>query len=168
MDRRTILGTLGSVGIVALTGCLADGGESGTPENGTASDTATGTPDSTDAPAPELADSGFEITGKEGGSGTDTATVSTDDLIVTVEGVISGRNGCQTAELDSVTYNAETDELTVAVVTTRRADAGPACTQEIVAIDYVATAEFDHGTPGHVVVTHGDGETSETVTTASP
>ena len=77
-----------------------------------------------------------------------------------------GEAGCRTAELGSVNYDGE--ELTVAVATTRREDAGDACTQAVVEVDYRATVAFEHGSPDTVVVTHDRGDGPETVTTTSP
>ena len=165
MDRRTVLGTVGAAGIVALTGCLADGGGDDTP-SATGTDTATGTPTPTPAPDPRLTGSDFEVTSTAGGTQADSAAVTVDGTDIVVEGTIWGRNGCQTAELDSVNYSDDT--LTVAVATTQRGDAGDACTQGIVEIEYTATVAFENGLPGTVVVTHDYGDGPETVTTTSP
>jgi hypothetical protein len=155
MNRRTLLGTLSSAAILALTGCLGDGGSDDR------------TPDETDTP-PTITDTEFEVIRSQGGTQTDTATVATDGTAVAVDGTIWGRNGCQTAELAGATYDSGADELTVAVATTRRDDAGDVCTQGLVELDYAATVAFENGTPGTVVVTHSRGDTTETVTTVSP
>ncbi|MDS0282065.1 hypothetical protein [Haloarcula onubensis] len=161
MNRRTLLGTVATTGIVALTGCLSDGSGGGTP-----SDTATATDTPTPTPTPTFTDSDFEVLSTRGGTQVDSATVTVDGTDIVVEGTVWGRDGCRTAELASVNYNA--DELTVAVATTRRADAGEACTQGVVEIDYRATVEFDDAAPGTVVVTHDRGDGAETVVNTSP
>ena len=159
MDRRALLGTICTGSIIALTGCL--GSDVGTP---TGNRTASATP--TPAPTPALTDSEFEVTSTQGGTETDSATVAVNGHDVVVEGTTWGRNGCRTAELDSVNYDGDT--LTVAVATTRRDDAGDACTQGIVELSYRATVEFENGLPGTVVVTHDHGDGPETVVTTSP
>ena len=157
MNRRKLLGTVGSAVVVVLTGCLGDG----TPRD-------TDTPAETDAQTPTMTDTEFTVRDSHGGTQTDSATVAVEGETVVVEGTIWGRNGCQTAELVSADYDAAADELTVAVATTERPDAGDACTQAIVEIDYEARVRFEHGTPGTVVVTHSRGSDTETVTTVSP
>lgn len=164
MDRRTLLGTVSTASIVALTGCL-DGGGDDTPSD-TGTDTASGTPSPTPAPNPTLTGSDFRVDSIQSGTQTDSATVTADGTDIVVEGTIWGQDGCQTAELASVNYNA--DELTVAVETTEREDAGDSCTQAVVEIAYTATVEFENGPPGTVVVTHDRGDGPETVVTTSP
>ena len=152
MDRRTLLGAAGTVGIGVLAGCSSNGGSQ------------TETPTQT----PTMTDSEFTVTRNESGTETDDATVSFDDTTVTVEGTIWGSNSCQTAELDSADYDDAADELTITVATTEREDAGDVCTQAIVEIDYRATISFERGLPGSVVVTHARDDDSTQVTTASP
>ncbi|WP_276249587.1 hypothetical protein [Haloarcula rara] len=163
MKRRTLLGAIGTTGLAALAGCLDDGGGDGTPtDTGTATETPTPMP----TPAPSLTGSGFEVDSIEGGTETDSATVSADGTDVVVEGTIWGENGCQTAELGSANYNDGT--LTVAVETAEDSEAGDACTTATVEIDYTATVEFENGTPETVVVTHDRGDGPESVVTTSP
>jgi len=144
MKRRTLLGSLG---LVALAGCAGDdGGQSST----------------------TVTDSELAVGSIEPGQQVDDATVSTGDGTVTVEGTIWGPDGCATATLDSAEYDADNDELTVAVATTRREDAGDSCTQAIVEIDYRVTVSIEGATPGRIVVTHDHGDGPEEVATASP
>jgi hypothetical protein len=161
MKRRTLLGTIGTAGLVTLTGCLSDDGRGTPSDTGTAADTPSPMP----TPTPALTDSGFEIVSEESGTQADSASVSVDGATVVVEGTIWGSNGCQTAELDSVNYNDGT--LTVAVATTRATDADEMCTQQIVKIDYRTTAEFANGLPDTVVVTHSRDGAEETVVRTS-
>jgi hypothetical protein len=157
MDRRRLLGTVGLAGIAALTGCLADGAGDETP------DETTDTPTPQPTPMPTMTETEFTVRESRGGTQRDSATVSFDGSTVVVAGTIWGRDGCQTAGLDSATYDGAADELTVAVETLRRADAGDACTQAIVEIDYEATVAFDGSLPERVVVTHDRGGEVETV-----
>jgi hypothetical protein len=149
MDRRGLLRTGLLPAIVALAGCLSDGGGGGTPAE------------------PTVTDTEFAVLGRTSGSQTDDATVTFDDATVTVEGTIWGSDGCQTAVLDSADYDAAADELTVAVAEATREDAGDACTQAIVETEYRARVAFDGGFPGTVVVTHDHGDGPQQVTTAS-
>ena len=165
MDRRTLLGTVSSVGTVALTGCLSGGGD-GTPSAATTG-TATATPTPTPAPDPTLTDSTFTVVGNQSGTQNDSAAVSVDGGTVIIGGTIWGRDGCQTAELRSVNYDRGADELLVPVQTTERSDAGDSCTQAIVEIDYTATISFENGPPETVVVTHDRGDGPVTVVTTS-
>jgi len=164
MDRRTLVGTLSAVGAVALTGCLSDGGDV---PNATATGTATGTATPTPPPDPTLTDSTFTVVGSESGTRTDSASVSGDGGDVVVEGTIWGADGCRTARLPTVNYSSAADELTVPVETAERADAGDACTQAIVEIEYRATVAFENGPPSTVVVTHDRGDGPESVATTS-
>jgi hypothetical protein len=110
---------------------------------------------------PELQASSFSVTGVASDDPRQTADASfdTDTETVTVTGTIVGNDGCATAKLGTVEYDAADDQLTVDVVTTRREDAGDgACTQQMVGIDYEAAVSFDGGTPSRVAVSHdGDG-----------
>ena len=144
MKRRSFLG---SVGLAAFAGCVGDGG-------GSSSTTIT--------------DAELQVEGIGSGEQIDDATVSVADGTVTVEGTIWGPNGCATAELDSADYDADSDELTVAVATTRREDAGDVCTQAIVEIEYRASVSVEGSSPGTVLVTHDHGDGPGQVTSASP
>ena len=161
MKRRTLLGTIGTTGLVTLTGCLSDDG------NGTPSITGTAavTPTPMSTPTPTMTDSAFEVLSQRGGTQVDSATVTADGSDIVVEGTIWGSDSCQTAELDSVNYNDGT--LTVAVATTTADEAGDMCAQQIVEIGYRVTVAFQNGTPDTVVVTHDRGSGSTVVTTTS-
>ncbi|MFW5929973.1 MAG: hypothetical protein ACOCT0_06115 [Halobacteriota archaeon] len=78
--------------------------------------------------------------------------------IVEVNGSIIGSDGCKTAALDAVEYDASEDEVSLDVVTQDRDDAG-SCTQALVEIWYRARVYFEAGAPDDVSVTH-DGEES--------
>lgn len=85
------------------------------------------------------------------------ASFNPDEETVVVTGTIVGSNGCMTADVGDVNYDAESDQLSVDVVTTKRDDAGDVCTQQLVAIDYEATFSFDGRIPSSVSVSH-DGQ----------
>ena len=149
MNRRTFLGTACFAGAVSLGGCLSDGGG--------------------DTPAdPTVTTTEFTVLGGRSGTEVDEATVAVEGTTVTVEGTIWGADGCQTAELAGADYDAEADELTVAVAEATREDAGNACTTAIVETEYRATVEFEGGLPDSVVVTHDHGDGPQEVTTTSP
>lgn len=160
MNRRTLVQYL-AVGTAALAGC-ASGGDPGT------GDTSTDTV-ATDGGADQstVSDSNFTVTGQESGTQVDEATVQFDAETVRVDGTIWGSNGCKTAVLGGADYTANTGELTVAVVTTDREDAGDACTQAIVEIGYEAEVRFEGGRPDTVVVTHDRGDGPVEVTSES-
>lgn len=101
-------------------------------------------------------DESFEVVGSDCGRGADRADVERGADRVNVDGTIGGRNGCETAELERVTYDDGADELTIAVRTVDDGAEG-ACMQCIVDVDYRATVEFDDGTPADVRILH-DGE----------
>lgn len=179
MKRRTLLRAVAAASAAGIAGCTGTGPGGGGPADsptdsptGTPADSPTGTPaDSpTDTPTPtptpgppELTGQSFEVLDKGCGTGTDRATVKRNDQTVTVTGVISGSNGCYTAELERARYDAGADELRVNV---RSFDPGDeaACMQCIVDIDYRATFEFEGGRPGSVTVRHN----GERVRTATP
>ena len=131
MNRRTLLR---AAPLLALSGCLGGGGGGG------------------DDP-PRVTDRSFEDTGEC--SNAETATVDAGGSTVSVEGCITGPNGCAVAALDSATVTDGDLEL---VVTTER-DAPPdvACTEALVYRAYTATITLDgeaasvrviHDTPG--------------------
>jgi len=164
MDRRTLLETAGAVGVVALAGCGGRDADGDTPSNSTDATTPTDTETRTvDAVTMQ---SDFTVLGSQSGQERDEASVSTAGSTVTVEGTIWGADGCTTAELDGVTYDAAADELTVAVATTERETTATAWTQTIVEIDYRSTVSFEGPLPG-VVVTHDRGDGPVEVARAS-
>lgn len=122
----------------------------------TETDGGTETPDGSDG-SNELVDRSFEVGGTECGQGANRAAVSRGDDRVDVDGTITGRNGCYTAELEDATYDEESDELRIAVSAYDDSDEYEGCQQCIVDVDYRATFEFRDGTPEEVTVFH-DGE----------
>lgn len=163
-------GTPGTDG-ASPTGTGSDGSHEGT-ATGTPTDDGAGTPTETDDRTPTGTDRGtatddgsgsnamvgrsFEVVGTECGQGANRADVSRGDDRVDVDGTISGRNGCYTAELEQATYDDGADELTVAVRSYDDSDGGY-CQQCIVDVEYRASFEFRDGTPDEVTVVH-DGD----------
>lgn len=125
-----------------------------TPTESTPTEEPTSTETSTSG-SRELTDRSFEVVDSSCGEGANRAVVERSTDRVDVDGVIDGRNGCYTAELDRAVYDDEADELTVDVRAFEEGDG--ACMQCIVDVDYRATFRFDRGTPDTVTVRH-DGE----------
>lgn len=165
MKRRTLIRAVAVGGIGGITGCVGsdpDGGgstagptESPT-EEPTDTPTGTATPRSTPTSTPghpRLTGRSFEVVDGECGNETNRATVEWAERTVTVTGVISGSNGCYTAELQRAKYDSDEDELRVDVQSYEPEDASN-CTMCIVQIDYRSEFEFEGRTPETVTVRH--------------
>lgn len=168
MHRRQLLSAVGALTTLVLAGCTGSGapspdrdddGSSGSPTETTtptADDSSTPADDST--PDRQLELESRELTVVDAGSGQQRDEAEIDfrqeanEVLVT--GLIWGSDGCKTAHLAEATYDTDEDRLSVAVATRDREDAGGACTQAIVEIDYEATFGFANGTPGEVTVSH--------------
>ena len=147
MERRTFI--TATAGLLAATaGCV--GGAPETPDDGPAT-TATPTPAAPAITARSLEPR--EQCDQAGG-----ATISAADGAVTVDGCIVGKNGCMVPALESATYDADADELTVRVVTEDQSDEDEMCTQQIVHRGYRVTVEFAGGLPGTTTVIHDGAE----------
>jgi hypothetical protein len=150
VNRRTLLRTLGAGGGALLAGCLdrPPGDGAGTPTS-----TSTATPEPT-----HITDRSFEVTNVACGTTGEAATVTFEPNAVTVEGSITAPDPCHSAELDSATYDADADRLTVAVRShLPEENRSQACVECIADVDYRARVSHRGGDPGTVVVTH-DGE----------
>ncbi|WP_235007186.1 hypothetical protein [Haloarcula mannanilytica] len=155
MKRRRFLQCGGFAGAAAVAGCLGTGpGNEESPTDGAGE-------------APGVTETAFSVTKRTAGTQANTATVSFDGARVVVEGTIWGANGCKTAELTDAVYDADADELTVAVGTTDMPDAGDMCTQAVMEINYRAVVTLANGRPGTVVVTHDSGDGPTDVATAT-
>ncbi|WP_435062938.1 hypothetical protein [Halobaculum sp. EA56] len=153
MDRRTVLAAAAGVGSAALAGCTggSGGGGSGggeTSESETPTESAT---PSGEGEFPRITNRSFDRTGDADEQG-ESASVAFDDDLVTVTGVIRGKNGCMQASLEAAEYDRGADELRVRVTTVR--EGGDVCTQQIVYRGYEAAVEFAGGLPASVVVEH--------------
>lgn len=161
MDRRALLVGIGSALAAATAGCTGgrpaagDDGDDGNDSDGSGGGGGDGTPTTTTARSPpELVGTSFEAESAECASSEDpgSASVSREGTRVIVEGSIRGSDGCQTATLAAATYDADADELRVAIET--ETGASGACVQCLVRIDYAADLDFEGGLPGDVVVVH--------------
>ncbi|MFC6787515.1 hypothetical protein ACFQFH_17140 [Halobaculum halobium] len=152
MDRRTVLSLAAGIGSAALAGCTggAGGGSGGDDEETSESRDPTPTPNE-EGEFPRITDRSFARTGDADEPG-ESASVAFGDDLVTVTGVISGKNGCMRASLAAAEYDADAGELRVRVETVR--EGGDTCTQQIVSRRYEAGVEFAGGLPASVVVEH--------------
>lgn len=115
-----------------------------------------------------LRDSVIEVTDVSPGDGPDDADVEFDGDAVVVDGTITGSDGCRTAELGDVEYDADADELSIDVATTADEDADETmCSQSLVEIEYVVRAEVAGGAEtvtvshdGRALVSAGHGSAS--------
>lgn len=152
--------------VTVLTGCLGGGG-SGNDQNGTQNTNATDgdeTPEATDV---SLGETDFEVVGSGGGTQGDEVSVtfgenlpgfSQEDLqTVSVEGALTGRNSCYTAELESAEYDPVEDVFYVDVRSFEDRDDDEVCAQVITEVEYRLIAAFEGGLPGRTRVRH-DGE----------
>ena len=183
MKRRTLLRELGAVGAaVSLAGCIADreglqsdesgdgenddagGNESdgsdgdGTSDDGTADD---GTADDEPDSVPSIESSSITTGERQCGSRND-ATVAFEDAAVAIDGTVAAPDPCREAAIETAEYDAEADELRVAVGTAEAGD--DICADCIAEVAYEARVEFADGLPGRSVVRHeGPGGDSEIV-----
>lgn len=175
MKRRTLLSSVTAGAAAALAGCLDTGvgpggdgndGGSGDGDDGGSGGDGTTTTSST----PSVADSSLSVTSAECGTGTNEASVDASGVgssggTVTVTGTIMGNDQCYTAKLKAASYDAGADALTVNVVSyVPEEEKDSACGQCIVDIAYEASVEVSGGTPGTVVVRHGDETVAEVST----
>lgn len=98
----------------------------------------------------------FLIRDESTASPVDKASVvfETSSSRVVVTGAIRGKNGCQTAVLESATYESATDSLRVIVATERDTPKDVGCIQAITEIKYRTRIRFERGVPGTVIVIH--------------
>ncbi len=138
MHRREVIKYIGGIAAVSTTGCLDRISGNGETENKTLDNTE------------------FNVVNKGGGEDTDNASVefNKDSNTVKVTGLISGNNGCYTAELESSNYDDQNDVLNLNIRSFEDSEEGEMCTQVIIEINYESTAEFSNGLPGIVRVNH--------------
>jgi hypothetical protein len=157
VNRRTLLARTGALGALALAGCLGDGtDDENTPADGAGDgDTPTPTPgEPTDTPAgPAVTDQSITTVDTRCQTGDATATVSADAEagVVTVSGSLQTSTPCYRAVLETVSYDAASDALTIDVGAERTADT---CIDCVGAVEYEATVAFADGLPGTVTVSH--------------
>jgi hypothetical protein len=149
MKRRTLLRAVTGGAAAAIAGCT--GGPGG--GAGDEGDGASGGAGTTTTPTPSVSEASLEMGGVTCGVGDPDATVAMDGGTVTVEGSLTGSNGCARARLGEAGYVDGT--LTVAVES--YTETGGVCKDCIVDVSYTAVVRMGTG-PERVVVTH-DGET---------
>lgn len=178
MDRRRLLRRLAGAGALGLAGCLAEDSAPGADETDEPSDhTGTGrtdtppdetdtSPDETDIPDdetdtpddPAVVDRSLTVHESGCGRQVDEATVEFADGAVVVMGTTHGSQACYTTKLDAVAYDADDDEVTVAVASVRTAADDEVCADCIAEIEYSVRVAFDGDLPesGRVVHVRGD------------
>ncbi|MFW5965052.1 MAG: hypothetical protein ACOCQM_09300 [Natronomonas sp.] len=143
MKRRSLLVAAAAATTTGIAGCL--GGDPATAPEGARDDP-------TDTPTgPRLVDQSFEVERVECGDDYGSHEATKEDGVVTVEGVLDGRDPSYTAELVTSEYDSEADELYVEVESIEGDDDGVSA-QCIVEIEYVATFTFENGEPSSVRV----------------
>lgn len=152
MDRRSLLVVTGSAGATLLTGCLVHA-----PGSEPTAETVTETPGVTTAT--------IEILNQTSSVSDESATISFGSP-VSVDGTITGNDGCYTASLETVEYEPPT--LTIRVV----AEPEPttetvACTESIVSINYLVTVAVSGPAPDEIVVEHDSMEGDRVVASAT-
>lgn len=180
MRRRTLLASIGGLAATPiLAGCL--GGSGGTTPTPTPEATPTPTPDVTSTPTPDAtpspdpSDSGdhpvtpteqtFEVLDRRCGSGEHAATVGFDWEVVAVDGVIGGRDTCDTARLASADLAGDVLTVVVDVVEESHTETA-ACAQCLTDIEYAFTATFTDEGPTSVRIVHRSADGETTVATA--
>lgn len=152
MKRRTLLATALPAAATTVAGCLsqavppdeedrvpADGG--GTGDGGGAS----------------VTDTQLSVEDVSCGNQVDEVEVSREESAsrLVLDGTISAPDPCHTAELGEVRYDADADEVRIAVATREEEDG--ICAQCIAEIQYRSVVSFADGLPERVVVVH-DGD----------
>jgi hypothetical protein len=172
MKRRALLAAA-AVSAAALAGCTTSGDGPGsgetptsTPEpTPTAEPTPTSEPTPTPVPGPfAVTDTSFEVLAAECGTGEGSAHLTYGNPII-VEGTITGRNACYTAELEDVSYDADADELAM-TVRSYNPESQKGCAECISDIDYRAEVAYEGRAPGGVRVTHNGDAVTETTPTS--
>lgn len=151
MNRRPLLAATAAT-TSSLTGCLTD-------YIGDQPEESEQTPPEQSPRPPEIADHTFEVTHVDCDNPESAHDVTRSDGQVTVTGSLRGSTTCGTAALDSVEYDADSDELRLVVRSFVEETEG-GCGDCIVEIEYEATVSFDYGEPGTVTVDYtGDAKT---------
>ena len=174
VETETTTGTDGTTGIATDTETAArtttERTATATPRGTTSTATPTETASTTTGtatartdtpiPIPDAPTEGPKETPLAGEAG---ATFEKGGSRIVVEGTITGKNGCQTAVLDSV---RRTDAgLVVTIATERDAATNAACSMALVDIEYRFVVEADHAPESVIVVHRGVGD-EKTVATA--
>lgn len=144
MKRRALLAAAAAATTTGIAGCL--GGNPGTAPEDDEGDGPTETPT-----GPRLVDHSFEVERVECGDDYGSHEVTKEDGVVTVEGVLDGRDPSYTAELVTTEYDRDAEELYAKIESVEGDEEGMSA-QCIVEIEYVATFTFENGEPSSVRV----------------
>lgn len=138
MNRRTIIAGIGWALVGTSAGCLGSQAPPAAPTS--------------DSPASPSGESILTVLSRECGRGEDRASIRFEDGLVRIDGVITGANTCETAELESVTL--EGSSLRVSIETVPPETGTPACGQCLTDIEYRVVVRDADITPEEVVVVH--------------
>lgn len=160
VNRRRYLAALGGLaGVSGVAGCL--GGPGGAIPTDSPEPT-----DSGDHPVTP-SETTFRVTDRACGSGANRATVAQAEGVVSIDGVIGGRDTCDTAQLAEATLHQ--GELTVVVEVHAEEHTGTvACAQCLTDISYEFSATVGEGGPDRVRVVHRTADGEQTVVVAEP
>lgn len=157
MRRRDLLVATGGLATAGLSGCLGD------PDGSAPTETPEPT-NSGDHPITPT-ETSFDVLDRACGNGDNRATVTFGEDSVSVDGVIGGRDTCDTARLASAGLHL--DVLTVVVEVVREPHtATVACAQCLTDIEYAFSASGLRGGPARVRVVHRTADGEETVAVA--
>ncbi|MFB6353774.1 MAG: hypothetical protein ABEJ92_06775 [Halobacteriales archaeon] len=161
MRRRDLLAGLGGLAGTGLAGCLASApGDTPSPPTSPSPDPT----DSGDHPVTP-AEQSFAVLDRHCGQGENAATVRFEDDRVVVEGVIGGRDTCDTARVASAGIHLDVFTLVVEVVEEPHT-ATVGCGQCLTDIAYRYRASSPRGGPATVRVVHLTAAGRRTVTVA--
>lgn len=158
MQRRELLAAVGGLAATGgLAGCL------GEPGGSTPSETPLPT-DSGDHPITPT-ETSFQVVGRNCGAGENAASVSFGADSVSIDGVIGGRDTCDTARLAAAGLHLDVLEVVVEVVEEPHTET-VACGQCLTDIEYAFSASGLRGGPAQVRVVHRTADGEQTVTVA--
>jgi hypothetical protein len=172
MRRRELLASGGLVAGTVLTGCLGGSAPGSGPGGDDSDDDDGGDGGGGGSDDGGTTPSGLELTGREFASRDECASrgsaeVAFEDGRVVVTGCITGRNGCEVAELGSAELDGDDDRHLSVVVTTTQPDPDAVCTEALTSLGYEARFTFEGGTPGSVQVVHRSGSSESVVAEAT-
>lgn len=162
MDRRSFIGSIGTVSVVGLAGCMdseTPEGEEGTPDDSNSDgegDTSDPNEEPPEATPEELSltvtDHSFTVV-PESSVPTEPEVLSHKDNNVSIGGTVRVSNGCMSAELVSAPVQGDSDPLTVmARVAGYEKQTEDACTQAIKTVAFELEFTYDGDAPEEVVV----------------
>lgn len=153
MMRRFFVTHGAPLAVIAIAGCLGEGGPSGDDDSGNETDT--------EETATDI-ETRFEVHDIDTGILEESATVEFEDGTVIVTGAILGSNTCYTARLGTVAVDDRT--LLVGVESYEDLGENEGCYDAIVGVEYETTVEIHGDLPESVRVEHN----GEHVTTEQP